>query len=329
MTWQKWVAGPATTPISNVSSDNSYIQLTIAPESAGKSVATLVVALLGAEAAAPVLAHGGVWLNRRRVGDVDQPLVVGSELIIHRPPDGCYRQVTIDAADICYEDKWLLALNKQPGWYTTPTPWDAHNHIRGALNTWLQQRDGAAAPPLHLTHQLDRDTSGVLLCTKNRELNSPMQILFESGAIVKVYLCLCTGEPLQDAFELQSGHGRGYGGRWRLYTLDEVGAQLPNGKRIKFAHTSFTVEQRLGGATLLRAVLHTGRTHQIRLHLSALGYPLLGDAKYGGATHFRGRVLPFHLLHAACMELQHPVTEQPLTITAPQAAVMAELLAER
>jgi 23S rRNA pseudouridine1911/1915/1917 synthase len=264
-----------------------------------------------------VLAHGGVWLDRRRVDDLAQQVGAGAQMVIHRPPSGTYARLTIQPADICYEDRWLLALNKHAGWYTTPTPWDREGNIRVALHRFVAARDGTT-PAIHLAHQLDRDTSGILLCCKVRELNRPLQELFDNGQVHKHYLALCTGVPAQDELTIETGHGRGRNGRWRLYRLDEVGTRLPNGSQVKYARTSFRVAQRRAGAALIHAVLHTGRTHQIRLHLAAMGHPLLGDVKYGGALHYQGQTLTRHLLHAVEMHLpRHPVTEEPLTIHAP------------
>lgn len=306
-------AGPA---------DASLIRLIVPEGLAGQSLAALVVGELGPAAAAPVLVHAGVWLGRARVWDVTQPAPAGAEVIIHRPPTGRYAELAITAADICYEDGGLLALNKRAGWYVTPTPWDAYGNVRVALQFWLDARAQARAY-LHLVHQLDRDTSGVLLCSRDQALNGLLQVAFNSGAVEKEYLCICQGEPAEDGFVVRSGHGRGRGGGWRLYALEEVGRRLPNGTSVKYAHTSFAVVRRLGGAALLRAHLHTGRTHQIRLHLAGQGHPLLGDAKYGGALMFRGEPVPHHLLHAAVMRLEHPATGAPLELRAPLPPVLA------
>lgn len=111
--------------------------------------------------------------------------------------------VHITQQDILYEDRWLLALNKHAGWYTTPTVGDTENNIRVALTRFLQQRtDGEIT--LHLAHQLDRDTSGILLCSLNREVNAPLQEAFTSGSIEKTYIgglcrrtvrrCLCAAD---------------------------------------------------------------------------------------------------------------------------------------
>jgi 23S rRNA pseudouridine1911/1915/1917 synthase len=301
------------------------IHLTVAAAQAGLPLAELVAMQVGPLAARRILERGGVWRNRRREHDAARPLAAGDQIAIHTPPGGTYAEIEITQADICYESGGLLALNKQPGWYTTPTPWDAVANIRAALTHFLREREGPGAY-VHLVHQLDRDTSGVLLCSRDRALNGPLQEAFNAGEVAKEYLCICAGEPQAAQFAVASGHGRGRSGLWRLYELAEVGHTLPNGSTVKAAQTSFTVLRRLGGAALLRATLHTGRTHQIRLHLASLGHPLLGDARYGGPPTFGAHTLPGHLLHAAVLALRHPLSAYPLEIRAPLPPTMAALL---
>jgi 23S rRNA pseudouridine1911/1915/1917 synthase len=95
---------------------------------------------------------------------------------------------------------------------------------------------------------------------------------------------------------------------------------------VKEARTSYVVERRLEGAALLRCTLHTGRTHQIRLHMAHIGHPLLGDARYGGPTSYAGRELPGHLLHAAALELRHPITGEPLELRSPLPELFAAVI---
>lgn len=295
------------------------ITLPIAASYAGRTIASLVQELLGREILEQLLAHGGVWLDRQRVQDATLPTPAGAVLRLHRPPDGQYASVTITAADICYEDEWLLALNKRAGWYTGATPWDTQGNVQAALTHMLTLRDGMP-PRLHLAHQLDRHTSGVLLCTKDPHANAPLQAAFANGAVEKTYLGVCVGEPRNTVFEMRTGHGRSQGGRWRLYDQEQVGQALPTGGRVQLAHTHFQVTQRLGDYAIIYARPRTGRTHQIRLHLAACGHPLLGDTRYGGPDVFRHQALTAHLLHAARLRLSHPITGQPLDL---QAAIPA------
>ncbi len=294
---------------------SARITLPITTPYAGRTIASLVQELLGRSALEHLLAHGGIWLDQQRVQDATLPAPAGAILRLHRPPDGEYAPVTITATDICYEDEWLLALNKRAGWYTGPAPWDTQGNVRAALIHMLTLRDGVP-PRLHLAHQLDRDTSGVLLCTKDPSANAPLQAAFADGAVDKTYLCVCVGEPADTVFEMRTGHGRSRGGHWRLYDQEQVGRELPTGGRVQLAHTHFQVVQPLGDYAIIYARPYTGRTHQIRLHLAACGHPLLGDTRYGGPDVFRHQVLTAHLLHAVRLQLSHPITGQPLDLKA-------------
>lgn len=280
------------------------------------SIAAFVSTLLDTRSAETVLTRGGVWLEGQRVEDAGQVVPAGAQITLHFPPDGHYSDVTIAPDDIWYEDAWLLVLNKRAGWYTGATPWDTQGNALAALTHFLASRD-RRMPTLHLAHQLDRGTSGLLLCSRHPAVNAPLQAAFASHAVEKHYLCLCMGEPDGDTFDLRTGHGRSRGGRWRLYALEEVGMRLPGGSRVRLAHTSFTVQQRLGDAALLGATLHTGRTHQIRLHTASMGHPLIGDTRYGSHDTFRGQAAAWPLLHAASLRLRHPMSGALLTLNAP------------
>lgn len=308
--------------------DPPPLVLPIAAGQVGKPLLAVLRAQVPPAVLKPVLAHGGVWLNGSRVADMQQAVPAAGELVLHRPPGNVYSQPQIHASHICYEDDALLALHKQAGWYTTPTPWDAYGNIRTVLQTWLAEREGGQAY-VHLLHQLDRDTSGVLLCSRDAAINPLMQQLFDQGHVIKEYLCLCSGQPLRDSFTVHTGHGRGRAGRWRLYDLAEVGRVLPNGSRVKVAMTSFAILQRGTNASLLRATLHTGRTHQIRLHLAHCGHPLVGDVRYGGPAMLAGQAVAAHRLHAWRLSLPHPLRATPLVITAAVPTWVSEFGAQK
>ncbi len=269
------------------------------------------------EAAEVLIARGAVWVDRQRVQEPNARFPAGAHVVIHFPPSGRYDIVTLTDEDILWEDEVLLALNKRPGWHANYTPWDVWGTLPHALAEFVRARDGASLP-LHFLHQLDRDTSGVLLVSKNPIINPQMQQLFVSGGMAKIYLALAAGDLHDDTIELETGHGRGKHGLFRVYPLAEVGCVLPFGKqRVRFMHTRFEVMERYGVATLVRALPTTGRTHQIRLHLAHLGYPLVGDTRYGGPSSLAGLPLPHHLLHAAQLGFMHPVHNQPVMLNAP------------
>ncbi|MBA3945485.1 MAG: RluA family pseudouridine synthase [Herpetosiphonaceae bacterium] len=263
------------------------------------------------------LAHGGVWVDRWRASDGAMLVTAGTVLTIHLPPGGSYPTVELEAHDILYEDAALIVLNKPPGWYVTMTPWDLVGNVRAALERWLQRRDGVLQP-VHLAHQLDRDTSGVLIATKDPQANAGLQRSFATHTVSKRYLCICAGQPVEDSWTTETGHGRGAHGLFRVYPLEQVGQPLPVGHNsIKYMATDFRVVRRFAGTALLEASPRTGRTHQIRLHLHALGYPILGDARYGGPLQLGDLPLTHHLLHAEYIRLPHPLTHHALEVAAP------------
>ncbi len=292
---------------------------------AGLTVGALAERLAGATRALAA-ARGGVWLDGRRVAAPDARLSAGAVLELCLPPEAGYCEVELEPADIAYEDPWLIALHKRAGWYVSATPWDAHGNVLAALTGYLAARDGAA-PPLHLAHRLDRDTSGVLLLSKDRAANAALQRAFDARAVHKRYHCLCAGVPDWEEVELRTGHGRSRGGRWRLYPLAAVGEALPaGGGTIREAHSSFHLEHVLRDAALVAVSLHTGRTHQIRLHMAELGLPLLGDLRYGGPPSYAGQPLAGHLLHASELDLAHPISGAPLSLRSPLPASFAAVM---
>jgi 23S rRNA pseudouridine1911/1915/1917 synthase len=285
-----------------------------------------VAAHVGAAAAPALIERGAVWVDRRRVLDPALVPPPGAQIDVHFPPSGHYDTVALTPEDVLWEDEVLLAINKRPGWHTNYNPWDMWGSLRHALGVWLHRRDGVERP-IHLLHQLDRDTSGVLLASKSPLINARMQHLFASSEIHKTYLALVAGNIEADALEVQTGHGRGHSGLFRVYPLDEVGRMLPFGKqRVRHMHTRFQVVERFEEATLLRALPVTGRTHQIRLHLQYIGHPILGDTRYGGPTMLKHMSLEHHLLHAAQLSLPHPVTNQPLVLEAPLPLLWQQVL---
>lgn len=298
----------------------AIMPLTILPTHPGSSLRDALAAALGDVAeAAWLIARGGVWVNGVRVRDPEAPLPADAAIVVQRPPDGVYRDPVVTPEMILYEDDDLIALDKPAGAYVEATPWDAEGHARAALARFLAARDGSA-PPLHLAHRLDRDTSGVLLLSKAPDVNAALQRVFHGGAVQKTYLALCAGLPAFDEIEIETGHGRGRGGIFRVFPREDIGRALPQGGTVKAMRTRLSVIRRMEDAALVRAVPLTGRTHQIRLHLAFLGHPLIGDVKYGGPSTWRGMAVQHHYLHAWRLELPHPRNGAPLIIESPMPA---------
>lgn len=303
------------------------VVVAIDAEWAGQRLTDVVAAAaqLDHDTSIQMIAQGGVWIGRYRVQDLVATVSDTDVVTIHFPPFAVRRAV-VDASDIVFEDDVLLVLNKPPGVYVTMTPWDATNDVRWAVQQFVLRRDGPGVP-IHMVHQLDRDTSGVLVFSKDPRANSPLQDAFLRGLVHKQYLACVAGVLPWEQLRLETGHGRGLHGLFRVYPLAEVGLH-PEGRphSVKRMETHFEVAERFREATLVNAVPLTGRTHQIRLHLAHAGFPVLGDDRYGGSTTIGGVSLHHHLLHAARMRLPHPLTWQPLELVAPVPPLFAQTL---
>jgi 23S rRNA pseudouridine1911/1915/1917 synthase len=204
--------------------------------------------------------------------------------------------------DVLYEDDALIFVNKPPNLIVQR----AHDPDEPVLLELV----AAHTAPLFLMQRLDRGTSGVMFFSKSADVNAKLTRQFETKRIRKTYLALCEGEAAQrqtiDAPLLRIGpisFGVREGGK-RAVTHIEPMRATPSG-------------------SLLTVRLETGRTHQIRVHLAAIGHPLVGDWLYGSRNASRP------MLHAAELDMTHPVTNTPLRVSAPPAGDFLEAAASR
>jgi 23S rRNA pseudouridine1911/1915/1917 synthase len=214
--------------------------------------------------------------------------------------------------EILYEDDALLAINKQPGLVVHPAAgnWtgtlvNALVHHRGAE---LAGRGGAQR--LGLVHRLDKDTSGVMLIAKTDQAHEKLSAAFASRDVRKFYRALCTG-----VFRRTTGECRGAIGRHPVHRKKMAVKKDP--ARGRTAWTDYRVVKQGRGGADVECLLHTGRTHQIRVHLSHLGHPIWGDTLYGRRTPVGDFYPARQMLHAARIEFAHPITAKPLHLEAP------------
>jgi len=191
------------------------------------------------------------------------------------------------------------------------------HHCKGQLSGI----GGVARPGI--VHRLDKDTSGCMVAAKADETHLALSVQFASRKVEKLYHAIVCGEMARDQGEIHAAIARHCSHRKCMAVDDEFGRQ---------AHTSYRVLQRLQGATLAEARLHTGRTHQIRVHFKFLGYPLVGDTTYGHRQNVRlteltGYSAPRQMLHAFQLAFTHPRTGQRLSFQAPQPADFKDALA--
>jgi len=222
------------------------------------------------------------------------------------------------ALDILYEDDALLALNKQPGLVVHP----AAGHRTGTLVNALVHHLGAKLAPRSgaeragLVHRLDKDTSGVILIAKSDAAHEKLAAAFAGREVRKFYRALCWGK-----FRRQTGSLRESIGRHRVHRQKMT--VLKTGGRA--AHTDYRVLAQGTAGAEVECELHTGRTHQIRVHLAHLGHPVWGDAVYGRPHPLAGGFEPKRqMLHAARIEIAHPLTGKPFRVEAPLPADYVE-----
>lgn len=211
--------------------------------------------------------------------------------------------------DVVYEDEHLLIINKAPGMVVHPAPGHREDTLVNALLARypeLQPADNEQRPGI--VHRLDRDTSGLLIVAKNARTQVALVEQMKRHEIVKRYIALVEGVVALDRGSIDAPIGRNPRHRQQM-AITAVGSRE--------ARTHFRVLERFSRHTLLLIQLETGRTHQIRVHLKAIGHPVVGDPTYGSGNVIRGSHLARQFLHASYLQLTHPVSATPLEFEVP------------
>ena len=217
--------------------------------------------------------------------------------------------------DVIYEDEHLLAVNKPSDMVVHP----AYGHQSGTLvnallGYWPQAADVGGPDRSGIVHRLDKDTSGLILVAKSETTHAALQRLFKRRQVEKSYLALVEGHPDPRQGLIDAPIGRDKRNRKRM-------AIVRSGRE---ARTAYRVSELFDAHSLVELQPETGRTHQIRVHLAWLGYPVVGDRVYG----YRKQRLLKHrqFLHAHKLELIHPITQVPLLLSAPLPQDLNDLL---
>jgi 23S rRNA pseudouridine1911/1915/1917 synthase len=211
--------------------------------------------------------------------------------------------------DVVYEDKDVLVVNKAAGMVVHPAPGHHDDTLVNALIARYPdiQRDGTDQRP-GIIHRLDKDTSGLMIIARNAIAQATLAEQMKRREIVKRYLALVEGVVALDQGSIDAPIGRNPRQRQQM-AITAVGSRE--------ARTHFRVLERFSRHTLLLVELETGRTHQIRVHLKAIGHPLVGDPVYGSGSTIRGSVLKRQFLHAYQLKFTHPTTGAVMDLEAP------------
>ncbi len=203
---------------------------------------------------------------------------------------------------IAFQDEHLLIVDKAPGVVVHP----AAGHRENTLSQLLEPLTGGGEPErAGIVHRLDRDTSGLMVVARSPQTLRLLQQALARREIEREYIALVEGRPPARSGTIEAPIGRDP----RVRTRMAVG-----GSGAREARTHFTLERALEGTSLLRLKLDTGRTHQIRVHLRAIGHPVCGDPEYGT----KGMLgLERQFLHATRLAFEHPITQERVEVLSP------------
>jgi 23S rRNA pseudouridine1911/1915/1917 synthase len=196
--------------------------------------------------------------------------------------------------EVVYEDEHLLVVDKPAGVVTHP----AAGHRGPTLAEALAGRAAGGDPErAGIVHRLDRDTSGLLVVARSEEAHAELARMMKAREVTREYLALVEGHPDAESGTIDAPIGRDRANRTVMSTRTD---------RARDAITHFRVLERLPRTALLQIRLETGRTHQIRAHLAAIGHPVVGDPQYGGRASGRRLGLGRQFLHASKLMFRHP-----------------------
>jgi 23S rRNA pseudouridine1911/1915/1917 synthase len=263
-----------------------------------------------------LIEQGNVKINGQPVKPTHAPRageVVTIEWPEARPAEAQPEDLPLD---ILFEDECLLVLNKPAGLVVHPSAGhDEHTLVNALLHHCEGQLSGigGVARP-GIVHRLDKETSGCLVVAKNDETHLALSQQFAGRSVEKIYLAILCGIVPRDEGNIRAAIARHPTHRKRMAVRDEDEGRA--------AHTGYRVVERMNESTLVEAHLHTGRTHQIRVHFQFLGFPVAGDSTYGQRQTNRLAELtrytaPRVLLHSHKLAIIHPRSGKRLQVTAP------------
>ena len=287
-------------------------ELVVGPEAAGERLDVFLSREAGSRAAAQRLIDAGLVLVDGAPRPKRHTVAVGERIAVSPAPAEPQAAVPDATFGVVYEDPYLLVVDKPAGVVVHP----ARGHRAGTLVQALRGRAAGGDDPdrAGIVHRLDRDTSGLLVVARTDEAHAALKAMLAERRITREYLGLVEGRPAARAGVIDAPLGRDRRVRTRISTETDEPRE---------AITHFETEQALGAYTLLRVRLETGRTHQIRAHLKAIGHPVAGDPEYG---HAGALGLPRQFLHAERLEFAHPRTGAAICARSPLPADLSAAL---
>ena len=278
------------------------------PEDAGARLDQVLAARAGTLSRARIqdlIKAGHVTLNGRPT-KASARLRAGDALALSEPPPVPISTLAEDLAlDVLFEDDDLIVLNKPAGMVVHPAAGNWQGTVVNALLHHCPALSGIGGEQRPgIVHRLDKETSGCLVAAKNDTAHQSLSKQFAGREITKIYLALAAGKFRHASGVIEGAIGRHPVQRKKMTVLEDG--------RGRASKTSYRVLSELPAGTLVECTLHTGRTHQIRVHLRHLGHPLLGDEVYGRRAGFARQ-----MLHAWRLGFTHPRTGARLNFQSP------------
>jgi len=274
-----------------------------------------------------LIKEGGALVN----GKVEKPgyKVKAGDKVTLELPERLVREVLPEniPLNIVFEDDYMIVLNKPPGLVVHPAPGNYAGTLVNALlyhygnlpssGKGSKDAEGSERERAGIVHRLDKDTSGIMVVARTQEALKSLSAQFKNRIVQKRYVALVLGVIKKGSGTIEAGLGRHVKERKKISVHTH---------KAREALTLYKVKERFGNATLVEVEIKTGRTHQIRVHMAHIGYPILGDRVYGGAKAAKlgDIVIPRQMLHAESLSLLHPGTRHPMTFSAPPPRDMAE-----
>jgi 23S rRNA pseudouridine1911/1915/1917 synthase len=258
-----------------------------------------------------LIAQGQIQVAQRICTDKQYRLKSGDRVCISIPPPDTLELIPeAMPLDILYEDEQLLIIDKPAGMVVHPSAGHDTGTLVHALlaHCPLSSIGGVQRPGI--VHRLDKDTTGAIVVAKTDFAHQHLQQQLQAKTARRVYLGVVYGAPKTDGGTIDLPIGRHPVDRQKqaIVTIDRGG---------KAAVTHWQMQERFKGFSLIEFRLETGRTHQIRVHTTQMGHPVVGDPVYGAGRASVGVKLPGQSLHARQLELIHPVTGELISVTAP------------